>query len=130
MSRFQEKLELTHFVIFGSLPNMPTPINLKLMKVSLPGMAVTGITGAVIGAIMGGWLPIIGMALLGALIGNIVWVMGGQRFFLFIVIGVFLGAGLAILIGGLDAALLGAGAGGAIGGFVAVNMSMLKPGAF
>lgn len=111
---------------------MPVPenLNFKSMKVSLPGMAVTGITGGVVGVFMGGWLPIIVMALVGALIGNIVWAMGGQRFFLFIVIGIFLGSGLAILLGGMDAALLGAGTGGAIGGFVAVNMSMLKPGAF
>jgi len=128
-------LKLTHFLIFASIPDMlsPDPINFKKIdfkKVSVPGISVTGITGAVIGSFMGSWLAMLGMALLGALIGNIVWAMGGQRFSLFIVIGIFLGAGLAILLGDMDAALLGAGTGGAIGGFVAVNMSMLKPGAF
>jgi len=90
-------------------------------------MTVTGITGGVIGSFMGGLVPIISMAILGALIGNIVWSMGGQQFFLFIVVGILLGSGLAIYISGMDTALLGAGTGGAIGGFVAVNMSMLKP---
>jgi len=111
----------------------PRPIGLKkiaLKTISIPGMTVTGLSGAAIGGFMGGWLAVVGMTLLGALIGNIVWAMGGQRFSLFIAIGIMLGSGLAILISGIDAALLGAGAGGAIGGFVAVNMSMLKPGAF
>ncbi|MFQ5779933.1 MAG: hypothetical protein ACE5HN_03995 [Nitrospiria bacterium] len=105
---------------------MSTNRFIKSLRVSVPGMAVTGITGGVIGSFMGGAVPIIGMALIGALIGNVVWMLGGQRFFLFIVIGIFLGAGLAIYISGMEAALIGAGTGGAMGGFLAVNMSMLR----
>ncbi|MFQ5580380.1 MAG: hypothetical protein ACE5FZ_07190 [Nitrospiria bacterium] len=105
---------------------MPNKLFIKPFKLSIPGTAVTGITGGVVGSFMGGPVFIIGMALIGALIGNIVWMMGGQEFFLFIVIGIFLGAGLAIFLNGMESALIGAGTGGAIGGFVAVNKSMLS----
>ncbi len=98
---------------------------LKPFQLSVPGTAVTGITGGVVGSFMGGPVFIIGMALIGALIGNVVWMMGGQDFFLFIVVGIVLGSGLAVFLSGLESALIGAGTGGAIGGFVAVNKSML-----
>ena len=106
---------------------MPIQPNFRSIRLSLPGMAVTGITGSVVGSFMGGLAWVLGMGMIGAVLGNIVWSMGGQRFFLFIVIGILLGSGLAVYISGIDAALLGAGTGGAIGGFVAVNASMLKP---
>lgn len=106
------------------MQNRPT-INLR--KISIPGIAITGITGGIIGSFMGGILPIIGMAVLGAVIGNLVWALGEQRFFVLILVGIFLGAGLAIYLGGMDAALLGAGTGGAIGGFVSVNLNILRP---
>lgn len=106
---------------------MPDKPSINLRKVSFPGMVVTGITGGVIGSFMGGFIAIISMGLFGALIGNVVWALGGQRFFLLIVIGIFLGSGLAIYLSGMDAALLGAGAGGAMGGFISVNLNMLRP---
>lgn len=105
---------------------MPTKLFIKPFRLSLPGTAVTGITGGVVGSFMGGPAFIIGMGLIGAIIGNVVWMMGGQEFFLFIVVGIFLGSGLAIYLSGMESALIGAGTGGAIGGFVAVNKSMLK----
>ncbi len=86
-----------------------------------------GITGAVIGSIMGGIAPILGMGILGAVIGNVIWALGEHRFFVLIVVGIFLGAVLAIYLGGMESALLGAGTGGAIGGFVSVNLNMLRP---
>ncbi len=98
-----------------------------LLKISIPGMAITGITGGVIGSIMGGILPILGMATLGAVIGNVVWALGEQRFFVLILVGILAGSGLAIYLGGMESALLGAGTGGAIGGFVSVNLNMLRP---
>jgi len=104
---------------------MRTRLFLKPFKLSVPGTAVTGITGGVVGSFMGGPIFIIVMALIGALIGNVVWMMGGQDFFLYVLVGIFLGSGLAIFISGMEAALLGAGTGGAIGGFIAVNKSML-----
>lgn len=90
-------------------------------------MILTGMTGGVIGSFMGGTLPIVGMALVGALIGNIVWILGGQHVFFFILIGIVIGGGLAIFVSGMEAALLGVGTGGAIGGFVGVNVHMLRP---
>ncbi|MFQ5597754.1 MAG: hypothetical protein ACE5GK_06850 [Nitrospiria bacterium] len=101
-------------------------LDIQAIRLSLPGMIVTGITGGVVGSFMGSVVWIFGMALLGAIIGNIVWRLGGQHFFLFIVIGILLGSGLAIYLGGIDAALLGAGAGGAMGGFIGVNIKMLQ----
>lgn len=100
---------------------------IESIKVSLPGMIVTGTTGGLVGSFMGGVVWIIGMSILGAIIGNIVWRLGGQQFFLFIVIGILLGSGLAIYLGGMEAGLLGAGAGGAMGGFIGVNVKMLRP---
>jgi len=100
-------------------------INFK--KISFPGIAITGVIGGIIGSFMGGVISILIMGLLGAVIGNVVWALGGQRFFVLIAIGILLGSGLAIFLSGMDAALLGAGTGGAIGGFVSVNLNMLRP---
>ena len=90
-------------------------------------MLITGVTGATVGFFMGsiGWILI--MAFLGAILGAIVWRLGGQKFFLFVVIGVLLGSGLAFYIDGMASILLGAGTGGAVGGFVGVNVRMLQP---
>ncbi len=101
--------------------------NINLRKISIPGIAVTGITGGVIGSFMGGILPILLMGTFGAVIGNFVWALGEQRFFILIVVGILLGSGFAIYLGGMEAALLGAGTGGAIGGFISVNLNMLRP---
>ncbi len=90
-------------------------------------MVITGVTGAAVGFFMGniGWVLV--MAIVGAVLGAIVWRLGGQKFFLFVVVGVLLGSGLAIYIDGMTSALLGAGTGGAVGGFVGVNVRMLQP---
>jgi len=109
---------------------MPPYPQIASLKKSLPGMLVTGITGGLVGSFMGGFLWIFGMAVLGGLIGNIVWRLGGQHFFLYIVIGVAFGSGVAAYLGGAESALLGAGTGGAVGGFIAVNIKMLQPKSF
>ncbi len=106
---------------------MPSGKKINFKKLSFPGLAITGVIGGLIGSFIGGITPILVMALAGALIGNVVWALGGQRFFVLISIGILLGSGLAIYISGLEAALLGAGTGGAIGGFVSVNLNMLRP---
>ena len=106
---------------------MPRAKKIDFKKISFPGIAITGVTGGIIGSFIGGILPIVVMALAGAMIGNVVWALGGQRFFVLITIGIFLGSALAIYITGMEAALLGAGTGGAIGGFVSVNLNMLRP---
>jgi hypothetical protein len=88
-------------------------------------MAVTGITGGIIGSFIGGPAWIAGVGLFGAALGAIVWRLGGQRFFLCIVIGATLGGLLATYLNGTESALLGAAAGGAMGGFLGVNISMI-----
>jgi hypothetical protein len=75
---------------------------------------------------MGSILSMILMTFVGVILGAVIWRMGGQKFFLFVVVGVFVGSGLAIYLGGMSSALLGAGTGGAVGGFVAVNVRMLQ----
>jgi len=112
---------------FDTLALMPVPKKINFKKISFPGIAITGVTGGIIGSFMGGLMPILAMGLLGAVIGNVVWALGGQRFFVLIVIGILLGSGLAVFLSGMDAALLGAGTGGAIGGFISVNLNMLRP---
>lgn len=97
----------------------------KSLQVSLPGMAVTGITGGIIGSFIGGPAWIGGMALVGAFLGLIVWRLGGQRFFLCVVIGAAMGGLLAAYLNGSESALLGSAVGGAMGGFLGVNLSML-----
>ncbi|SRR5579884_834953 len=99
----------------------------KSLHEAFPGMAVTGVTGGLIGSFIGGpfWIGL--AAMIGALIGMVVWRLGGRRFFLFIVIGALLGGLLALLIGGPEVGLIGAATGGAMGGFIAVNMTMLRP---
>lgn len=90
-------------------------------------MAVTGLCGGIIGHFMGGLLWIFGMAMAGSVLGMIIWRMEGQRFFLLVVIGSFLGGMLALYLSGKDSFLLGAAAGGAIGGFLGVNLNLLRP---
>lgn len=118
---------MTHRGMICYPPPMPVKNKIDFKKISFPGVAITGVTGGLIGSFMGGVIAIIIMTLVGAAIGNLVWALGGQRFFVLISIGIVLGSGLAIYISGLEAALLGAGAGGAIGGFVSVNLNMLRP---
>jgi len=106
---------------------MSISIDFQRLKTSLPGMIIIGVTGAAVGFFMGSIAWMLVMASVGAILGAIVWRLGGQKFFLFIVVGVLLGSGLAIYIDGMSSALLGAGTGGAVGGFVGVNIRMLTP---
>lgn len=99
----------------------------ELIRVPLPGMVVTGAVGGLIGWFIGGAIWILGMAIVGALLGMIVWRLGGRRFFLCVVIGASVGAALAMFISGTESLILGGATGGAMGGFVGVNLSMLRP---
>jgi hypothetical protein len=87
-------------------------------------MAVTGLTGGVIGSFIGGMAWIAGIGLIGAILGAVVWRLGGQRFFLCIVVGALLGSLAAFSLNGAESALLGAATGGAMGGFLGVNLKM------
>ncbi|WDT74577.1 MAG: hypothetical protein MPW16_15095 [Candidatus Manganitrophus sp.] len=100
---------------------------LNTLHTSFPGMLVTGVTGGLIGSFIGGPFWIILAATIGALIGMVVWCLGGRRFFIFIVVGALLGGLLALLIAGPEQGLIGAATGGAMGGFIAVNFLMMRP---
>ncbi len=103
------------------------PLKRFRIQQALPGMTVTGLTGGLIGFFMGEAIWIVLMALVGALLGAVVWLLGGQRFFLFIVGGAVLGAALAFYLSGVDFLLMGASAGGSMGGFLAVNLGLFTP---
>lgn len=94
----------------------------------LAGMAVMGVTGGTIGAFIGegglAWIGTVG--LMGAMLGAVVWRMGGEQFFLLIVIGALLGGGLAYYVSGMESVLLGAATGGAMGGFIGVNFMLFR----
>jgi hypothetical protein len=87
-------------------------------------MAITGFVGGLIGSFLGPWFYIIIAAFIGAIIGYVVWSFGGRVFFLFIVIGALLGGLLNFYLVGNATVLLGAATGGAIGGFLGVNVTL------
>ncbi len=89
-------------------------------------MAVTGFVGYRIGSLFSPWYYRVGIALIGALIGWVVVSFGGNRFFLFVVIGALLGGVFATYFNGTASTLLGAEIGGAIGGFLGVNFMLFK----
>jgi hypothetical protein len=89
------------------------------------GAAVFGVVGAAIGYY---WGTVASMAIataVGATFGFLIGLLGGRRFFISIVCGALLGAGLAWLVSGVSAVPLGAASGGAVGGFLGVQMGML-----
>ena len=88
------------------------------------GLAVMGTVGALIGLIMGGGLMPVAIAV-GLAMGGVIGYLGGRRFLVSILIGSFLGGGLAWLVAGSDRISVGAGAGAAMGGFLGVQISML-----
>ncbi len=100
--------------------------NLKTIVASLPGMLVIGIPGGLVGLFMGGVGWIICMGAAGALLGHVMWAQGARRIFLLITVGAVTGGVLAFSIAGVEPVLLGAASGGAIGGFVSVNLGLLR----
>ncbi len=89
-------------------------------------MGVTGLTGGLIGSFLGQPGYVIGMAIAGALLGLVIGYFGEQVFFFFVIIGALLGGLLSIYIGGTPMAIIGLGTGGAIGGFLGVNITMFR----
>ncbi|HET8720895.1 MAG TPA: hypothetical protein VFM24_02625 [Nitrospira sp.] len=88
------------------------------------GLAVMGTVGALIGLIMGGGLMPVAIGV-GLAMGGFIGYLGGRRFLVSILIGTFLGGGLAWFVAGSDRISVGAGAGAAMGGFLGVQISML-----
>ena len=89
------------------------------------GTVVFGVVGAAVGYYMNTPGSIWVAGIVGMLLGFSIGVLGGRRFFISIVCGALLGAGLFGLVSGADAVPLGAGVGGAMGGFVGVQLGML-----
>ena len=89
------------------------------------GAVLFGIVGAAIGYYMNTAGSIWLAGIIGMLLGLFIGVLGGRRFFISIVCGALLGAGLFGFVSGGDAIALGAGVGGAMGGFVGVQLGML-----
>lgn len=88
------------------------------------GLAVMGTVGVLIGTITGGGLMPIAIAV-GLAMGGVIGFLGGRRFLISILVGAFLGGGLAWLVAGTERIWVGAGAGAAMGGFLGVQISML-----
>jgi hypothetical protein len=89
------------------------------------GAVVFGIVGAAIGYYINTAASIPVAGIIGTVFGLFIGILGGRRFFISIVCGAVLGAALFGLVSGRDVVALGAGVGGAMGGFLGVQMSML-----
>ena len=89
------------------------------------GAVVFGIVGAAIGYYINATASIPVAGVIGTVFGLLIGILGGRRFFISIVCGAVLGAALFGLVSGRDVVALGAGVGGAMGGFLGVQMGML-----
>jgi hypothetical protein len=89
------------------------------------GAVVFGIVGVAVGYYLNRTGSIWVAGVVGMLLGLFIGILGGRRFFISIVCGALLGAGLFGFVSGGDAVPLGAGVGGAMGGFVGVQLGML-----
>jgi hypothetical protein len=91
----------------------------------LLGATVFGVVGAAIGYYWGTGTSLAVATAVGLVFGFLIGLLGGRRFFVSIVCGALLGAGVAWLVSGTSAIPLGAASGGAMGGFLGVQMGML-----
>lgn len=91
----------------------------------LLGAVVFGVVGAAIGYYWGTGVSLAAATAVGLVFGFLIGLLGGRRFFVSIVCGALLGASLAWLVSGTSAMPLGAASGGAMGGFLGVQMGML-----
>lgn len=92
------------------------------------GVIIMGMTGFVIGLNLGGLVLITMATLLGAILGGFVSMLGARRFFYSIIVGTVLGGALALILGGSYAFVIGVGTGGAVGGFVGINIELYMRG--
>ena len=89
------------------------------------GAVVFGIVGAAIGYYINATTSIPVAAFIGMVFGLFIGILGGRRFFISIVCGAVIGGALFGLVSGRDVIALGAGVGGAMGGFLGVQMGVL-----
>ena len=89
------------------------------------GATVFGVTGTAIGYYLGTTPSLVIASAIGVAFGSLIGLLGGRQFFISIVCGAILGGGLAWLVSGTGAVPLGAASGGAVGGFLGVQLGML-----
>jgi hypothetical protein len=92
------------------------------------GVMIMGITGFIIGLNLGGPAFIAFSTLLGVILGGFVSTLKARRFFLSILSGTVLGGILAWILGGPETVIIGAGSGGAMGGFIGINIELYMRG--
>lgn len=111
------------------MPDLLTPK--KTMKVTADmvlGVMIMGSTGFVIGLNLGGSFLIAIATLLGVILGGFISIFNARRFFLTVLAGTVLGGLLALILGGPETLIIGAGSGGAIGGFIGINIELFMRG--
>jgi hypothetical protein len=89
------------------------------------GATVFGVTGTAIGYYLGTTASLVIASAIGVAFGSLIGLLGGRQFFISIVSGAILGGGLAWLVSGTGEVPLGAASGGAVGGFLGVQLGML-----
>jgi hypothetical protein len=91
------------------------------------GMAIMGITGGTIGFYLGGNFLILMGFFLGGVLGFAVAGLGARRFFISILVGLAVGAATSFMIDRVeDILVILAGSGAAAGGFIGINIELLK----
>ncbi len=88
------------------------------------GVVVMGTVGGLIGVLLGGAFLYVATGM-GVLLGVGIGLLGGRRFFAGIVVGTMAGGVLAWAVSGAETITVGAGSGAAMGGFLAIWISML-----
>jgi hypothetical protein len=111
------------------MPDLLT--RMKTLKVTTDlvlGVMIMGITGFIIGLNLGGPILTAAATFLGAILGGFVSLLKARRFFLSILSGTILGGLLAWVLGGPETVIIGAGSGGAMGGFIGINIELYMRG--
>jgi len=93
------------------------------------GVVIMGATGGTIGFYLGGILLIFIGLILGSALGFAVAGFGARVFFMSVLVGSLVGALISIVIGGVeDTVVILAGSGAAAGGFIGINIELLRKG--
>jgi len=88
-----------------------------------------GLTGGTIGFYLGGILLIFSGLFLGSVLGYAVAGFGARLFFVSVLVGFLMGALISMVIGRVeDAMVILAGSGAATGGFIGINIELLRRG--
>lgn len=93
------------------------------------GIVIMGATGATIGFYIGGILLIVSGLFFGSVLGYAVADFGARIFFISVLVGTLVGALINMLIEGVeDTMVIIAGSGAAAGGFIGINIELLRKG--